>query len=152
MADETKKERIDRELKELLEEVRVAIPGAEVLFAFQLGVAFTSRFADLDGIQRAVFFVALLLTAGATALLMAPTAYHRIRFREDDKERMLFSATKMALASLVMLSLALTAVIYLVTDLIYAAPAAPFAAAAAACWFGWFWFGLPLVRRAEDSG
>ena len=94
--DETHKERVNRELSELLDEVRVAIPGAEVLFAFLLGVAFTERFESLTSSQRAVYFAVLLLTAMATALLISPTAHHRLRFRDGDKERMLFTASRLA--------------------------------------------------------
>lgn len=150
-APEGKKERIDRELSELLEEVRVAIPGAEVLFAFLLGIAFTERFESVTSAQRTVYFATLLCTAAATALLMAPTAYHRIRFREHDKEQMLFSATKMAIASLVLLLLAITGVIFLVADLLYSSTAAGIFGATCAAWFGWFWFGLPLFRRIQDA-
>jgi hypothetical protein len=123
---EDHKERIDRELNELLEEVRVAIPGAEVLFAFLLGVAFT-------------------------ALLIAPSAYHRLRFRGGDKERLLVSATRMAVASLLLLALAVSGVVFLVADLLYARGAAMVAGVTTAGWFLWFWFGLPITRRLRDA-
>jgi hypothetical protein len=148
---ETPKDRVDRELRELLEEVRVAIPGAEVLFAFLLGVAFTERFNDVTTAQRAVYFFALLTTATATALLIAPTAYHRLRFRDGDKERMLFSASRMASSALVLLTLAISAVVYLVGDVIYDSTIAAVAGAGVAAWFAWFWFGLPLSRAARDE-
>lgn len=146
---ETEKERIDRELNELLTEVRVAIPGAEVLFAFLLGVAFTERFAAVSSTERVVYFVVLLLTAGATALLIAPTAYHRIRFRDRDKERMLTSATRMILASLGMLVAAISGAVYLVGSVLYSSAVGGAAGAAAVAWFTWFWFGLPLARKAR---
>jgi hypothetical protein len=149
---ETPKDRVDRELHELLEEVRVAIPGAEVLFAFLLGVAFTERFREVTQTQRAVYFFALLSTAAATALLIAPTAYHRLRFRDGDKERMLFSSSRMAGSSLVLLTLAISAVVYLVGDVIYDSTIAGVAGAGVAAWFAWFWFGLPLSRAARDAG
>lgn len=141
------KERLDRELQELLEEVRVAIPGAEVLFAFLLGIAFTNRFTSVTDLQRHTYFTTLLLTAAATALLIAPTAYHRVHFRNHDKERMLFSVTRMVLTALVLLSLAVTGAVFLVADLVYSGPAPAAIAAATAGWFAWFWFGLPLSRR-----
>lgn len=146
------KERIDRELKELLEEVRVAIPGAEVLFAFLLAVAFTERFKEISPTQQAVYFAALLCTAASTALLIAPTAYHRLRFRDGDKERLLFSATRMAIGSLALLLLAVSGTVYLVGDVIYSPPAAGVVAGLTAAWFVWFWFGLPLTRRVADDG
>lgn len=143
--------RIDRELAELLEEVRVAIPGAEVLFAFLLGVAFTERFKELTSMQRNVYFMTLVVTAAATALLIAPTAYHRIRFREGDKERLVVSATRMAIASLVLIMLAIAGTVFLVGDLLYSSPVAGAFGALTAAWFVWFWFGLPLTRRMRDA-
>lgn len=151
MASEDDKERIDRELSELLEEVRVAIPGAEVLFAFLLGVAFTERFKEVTSTQRAVYFATLLLTAAATALLIAPTAYHRLNFREGGKERLLFSATRMAVTSLALLLLAVSGAVYLVGDLLYQSKVAGLAGGLTAAWFVWFWFGLPLTRRVDES-
>jgi hypothetical protein len=148
---EDHKERIDRELNELLEEVRVAIPGAEVLFAFLLGVAFTQRFESITSLQRHVYFATLVMTAAATALLIAPSAYHRLRFRGGDKERLLVSATRMAVASLLLLALAVSGVVFLVADLIYARGAAVVAGVSTAGWFLWFWFGLPLTRRLRQA-
>jgi Family of unknown function (DUF6328) len=150
--DEDDKARIDRELGELLDEIRVVIPGAEVLFAFLLGVAFTERFSDVTTLQRNVYFATLLVTAAATALLIAPTAYHRLHFRDGtrDKEQMLFTVSHLALGSLVMLLFAVTGVVFLVADVIYAArPAALFGSFIAA-WFVWFWFGLPFLRRVKN--
>jgi predicted membrane channel-forming protein YqfA (hemolysin III family) len=151
VASEDDKERIDRELTELLEEVRVAIPGAEVLFAFLLGVAFTERFQEVTSTQRAVYFATLLLTAAATGLLIAPTAYHRLRFRDGDKERLLFSATRMVVTSLALLLFAVAGVVYLVGDVLYESKVAGIAGALTAAWFVWFWFGLPLTRRVADD-
>ena len=145
--DEDKDERVNRELSELLEEVRVAIPGAEVLFAFLLGVAFTETFDKATSLQRSVYFATLLVTAAATALLIAPTAYHRINFRGGDKERLLFSATRMAIASLFLLMLAVAGAVFLVGDVIYDSAVAGIAGGGMAAWFTWFWFVLPLMRR-----
>lgn len=144
---ESRKERVDRELQELLNEVRVAIPGAEVLFAFLLGVAFTERFGDTTTLQRAIYFGALLTTAGSTALLIAPTAHHRLRFRSGDKEELLYRATRLALTALALLAASITAVVFLVGDVLYGSRSAALAGAFIAAWFSWFWFGLPLLRR-----
>jgi hypothetical protein len=146
---ETEKERIDRELGELLEEVRVALPGGEVIFAFLLAVAFSERFESLTSLQRGVYFATLLLVAGGIAMLIAPTAYHRINFRAAGKERLLYSATRMVLASLLFLLLAVTGVVFLVTDLLYGTTAAVLVGAATAAWFLWFWFWFPWARRAD---
>ena len=118
---------VDRELHELLEEIRVAIPGAEVLFAFLLGVAFTNRFAEASTLQRNTYFATLLLTAAATALLIAPSAYHRLHFRDGDKTQLLFTATRMVLASLVLLLFAVAGVVFLVGDVVYSSRAAALA-------------------------
>jgi cation transport ATPase len=146
---ENEQERVNRELSELLEEVRVALPGAEVLFAFLLGVAFTERFTDLTTVQEAVYFATLGCVAAGIALLVAPTAFHRINFREGGKEHLLYSATRMVLASLVLLLLAVTGVVYLVADLVYGSAAAAVAALVTAAWFVWFWFALPVLARRE---
>lgn len=149
-SEEDPKARIDRELSELLEEVRVAIPGAEVLFAFLLGVAFTERFASVTSSQRNVYFATLLLTAAATCLLIAPTAYHRVHFRDGGKEKLLYSATRMVLASLILLMLAVSGVVFLVADVLYSSQIAGAAGGATAAWFLWFWFGLPIMRRLRE--
>jgi len=89
MAEETHEERVNRELIELLNELRVALPGVQVLFAFLLAVPFTQRFAETTELQRDTFMVALLSTLAGSVFLIAPTAYHRIRFRDRDKEALL---------------------------------------------------------------
>jgi Family of unknown function (DUF6328) len=86
--DEDVKERLEREHTELLEELRALIPGAQVLFGFLLAIRFTSPFTDLNTVQRDVYYATLLSTAVALVLLLAPSAYHRLRFREGDKDVM----------------------------------------------------------------
>jgi hypothetical protein len=147
VAEESKDERLDRELIELLNELRVALPGVQVLFAFLLAVPFTQRFERLTAVQEDVFFAAFLCTAVATALLIAPSAYHRLRWREHDKEHMLQMSNRLAIAGTVFLAAAIIAVVYLVTDLIFGLAATLVATLLAAVLFGWLWYGLPLVRR-----
>jgi hypothetical protein len=147
VAEESKDERLDRELIELLNELRVALPGVQVLFAFLLAVPFTQRFERLTAAQQDVFFAAFLCTAVATALLIAPSAYHRLRWREHDKEHMLQLSNRLAIAGTVFLAAAIIAVVYLVTDLIFGLGATLVATLLAAVLFGWLWYGLPLVRR-----
>ncbi len=91
------------------------------------------------------------MTALATALLMAPTAYHRLRFREGDKERMLFTMSRASVAALVLLSLAVSGTIFLVGDVLYDTPVAGAVGAVILGWFVWFWFRLPLVRRSSPN-
>src|SRR5512132_3521469 len=88
-SNESKEERQDRELIELLNELRVALPGVQVLFAFLLGVPFTQRFGQMSELQKDVYFVTFLCAAASTALLIAPSAYHRLEWRQGDKEHLL---------------------------------------------------------------
>jgi Family of unknown function (DUF6328) len=144
---ESKDERLDRELIELLNELRVALPGVQVLFAFLLAVPFSQRFEELTGVQEDVFFAAFLCTGVATALLIAPSAYHRLRWREHDKEQMLRTSNRLAIAGTAFLAAAIVAVVYLVTDLVYGVVTSLIVTIAAAAMFAWLWYALPLVRR-----
>jgi predicted membrane channel-forming protein YqfA (hemolysin III family) len=147
VTEESKDERLDRELIELLNELRVALPGVQVLFAFLLAVPFTQRFERLTAVQKDVFFAAFLCTAVATALLIAPSAYHRLRWRERDKEHMLQLSNQLAIAGTIFLASAVVAVVYLVTDLIFGTAATLVATVLTAALFGWLWYALPLFRR-----
>jgi hypothetical protein len=146
--EEDKAARIDRELIELLNELRVALPGVQVLFAFLLTVPFSQRFTALNDVQRAVYFVAFICAALATALLIAPSSYHRLRFRAHDKERMLFVANRLAIAGMAFVALAVSGVVYLISDLLFGVLAASLVTAGVAGWLVWFWYGLPLTRAA----
>jgi hypothetical protein len=148
--DETKEERLDRELIELLNELRVALPGVQVLFAFLLTVPFTQRFAQVTEMQKNVYFTALLSAAVATVFLIAPSAYHRLRWRQRDKERMLVTANRLSIAGTVFLALAVTASVFVVTDFLFDALSAGLITGLIAGLFCWFWYGLPLVRAARD--
>lgn len=150
-SDENADERLNRELIELLNELRVALPGVQVLFAFLLTVPFSQRFEALDGWQRGVFFVTLFGTAIATALFMAPTAYHRIRFRQGDKERMLRSANRLAIAGLALLAGSMGCAVFLAADLVFGIGFAFLTATTIAAVMAWTWFGLPLSRRVQDG-
>ncbi|HEY3208447.1 MAG TPA: DUF6328 family protein [Actinomycetota bacterium] len=151
MPDEDPKERIDRELIELLNELRVALPGVQVLFAFLLILPFSQGFSRVTSGQRAVYFGSFVCTAVATALFIAPSSYHRLQFRQRDKERMLFSANKMAIAGTVFLALAIVGVVFVITDFLYHLLWAAVATALVAGWFSWFWYGLPLLRRVSSE-
>src|SRR3712207_6753340 len=94
---EDRQARTARELIELLNELRVALPGVQVLFAFLLTVPFAQRFAQITATQKKVYFASVLCVALATAFLIAPTAYHRIQFRERDKEQMLITSNHFAI-------------------------------------------------------
>jgi Family of unknown function (DUF6328) len=143
------KDDLDRELIELLNELRVALPGVQVLFAFLLAVPFATGWQRVTNFQRDVFFVAFLCTTAATILLIAPSTYHRLRWREHDKEHMLVTANRLTIAGSVFLALAMISVVLLITDLLFSVGWAIVATALVAFGFGWFWYGLALVRRAE---
>jgi len=140
---------LNRELIELLNELRVALPGVQVLFAFLLAVPFATGWQRVTNFQRDAFFVAFLCTTAATILLIAPSTYHRLRWREHDKEHMLVTANRLTIAGSVFLALAMISVVLLITDLLFSVGWAIVATALVAFGFGWFWYGLALLRRAE---
>src|SRR5213592_1583011 len=114
--NETDVERLDRNLGELLQELRVALPGVQVLFAFLLTIPFNQRFALLTTAQERIYLATLLSTTIAAVLLIAPTAYHRLTFRKQQKERLVFVANRLAIVGLGFLAVAMTGVVLLVTD------------------------------------
>ena len=149
MAEESHEERVNRELIELLNELRVALPGVQVLFAFLLAVPFTQRFAETTDLQRDAFMVALLSTLAGSVFLIAPSAYHRIRFRDRDKEALLQISNVFAIVGMVFLAIGMTSVVFLVTDMIFKAPVTAVVTALTAGLFALVWFVLPLVRKAS---
>ena len=140
----------DRELIELLNELRVALPGVQVLFAFLLVVPFSQGFVRVTSGQKGVYFAAFLCTTVATVLLIAPTTYHRLRWRQHDKEQMLATSNKYVIVGTSFLALAMCCVVYFITSFLYGGPA-PFVTGAIAGTFAWLWFGLPLYRQAKDG-
>jgi hypothetical protein len=148
--DEDDKERRDRELIELLNELRVVLPGVQVLFAFLLTVPFSNGFSRMTDLQRNVYFVAFLNTTIATVLLIAPSTYHRLQFRRGDKERMLFTANRLTIVGTGFLAVAITASVFVITDVLFHASwAAAITGGTAAFAFG-MWYALPLYRRAQE--
>jgi hypothetical protein len=150
-ANEDRGERINRELIELLNELRVALPGVQVLFAFLLAVPFTQRFPEATNFQRALFLVTLLLTAISAALLIAPSAYHRLHFRQHNKEELLVTSNRLAIAGLGVLAFAMIGAIVLVTDVLYGALATTCVGIASTAVFGWLWAVMPLRRRSQQA-
>src|SRR5438477_6377834 len=137
-------QRRDRELIELLNELRVALPGVQVLFAFLLAVPFANGFPKLGRLDRDIFFVAFIATALSTVLLIAPSSYHRLRWRQHDKERLLKVSNNLTIAGLACLAVAITSTVFVITDfLFHRAWAATFAAIVGAA-FLLLWYGLPL--------
>src|SRR5919199_1598292 len=144
---ESERERENRELIELLNELRVVLPGVQVLFAFLLTLPFSSGFKTTTSLQRAVFFPAFLATAAASGLLIAPSAYHRLRFRSHDKLRLLMTSNRLAITGMGLLAVALSLATFVVTDVLFHSAVASAVAAATMAWLAWFWYGLPLSRR-----
>jgi hypothetical protein len=148
---ESPPERHHRELIELLNELRVALPGVQVLFAFLLAVPFSAGYNRITSFQKDVFFVTLCATAISTACFIVPTAYHRINFRQREKERILLTSNKFSVAGLMFLAISMIGVVVLITDVIYSDTAAVVAGVSAALLFGGLWALLPIVRREDDG-
>jgi glucan phosphoethanolaminetransferase (alkaline phosphatase superfamily) len=144
---ERKDERLDRELIELLNELRVALPGVQVLFAFLLGVPFTQRFGQVSELQQDVYFITFLCAAASTALLIAPSAYHRLEWRQGDKEHLLVVSNRLAIAGTALLALSIVGTVFVVTDMLFDVTSAAVLAVVTAAFFGWLWYALPLLRR-----
>jgi VIT1/CCC1 family predicted Fe2+/Mn2+ transporter len=149
--DETEEERLDRNLGELLQELRVALPGVQVLFAFLLAVPFQKGFEEVTSFQKDVYFATLILTAISATMLISPSAYHRITFRYQQKRRLVYYANRFAIVGLAFLALAMTGAILLITDVLFSTAAAAVTAALALSFFSFFWFGIPLERRLKLS-
>jgi len=150
VAEETHEERVNRELIELLNELRVALPGVQVLFAFLLAVPFSQRFEQTTDLQRDTFMVALLSTLAGSVFLIAPSAYHRIRFRDRDKEALLRISNTFAIVGMVFLAIGMTSVVFLVTDMIFKGLVTTVVTSVTAGLFALVWFVLPLVRKSQD--
>jgi hypothetical protein len=139
---ESPKERHDRELIELLNELRVALPGVQVLFAFLLAVPFANGWDRVNSFQRDVFFVAFIATAISSALFIAPSAYHRLRWRVEDKGKIVSLSNDLAIGGLFFLAVSIVAVVLLVTDFIFSRTTAIATTLAVALVFFVLWYGL----------
>jgi hypothetical protein len=144
---ETESERLDRNLGELLGELRVALPGVQVLFAFLLVVPFNQRFANVSSFDKTVYFVTLLCTTAASLFLIAPTVHHRITFRMQDKEHIVLVANRLAIVGLGFLAVAMTGVILLVTDFLFGTGTTVATTALVASAFALLWYAIPIRRR-----
>jgi hypothetical protein len=145
--DESEAERDDRNLAELLQELRVVGLGVQVLFGFLLSLPFTTRFTRLSHDQRGLYVASLVLAAVATALLVGPVAYHRLVFRRGQKESLVRSASVMEILGLITVGLAVSAAVLLVTSYVVGNPAAALISVFVFCVFGILWFAFPLARR-----
>ena len=148
--DESPKERVDRELGELLEETRVALPGVEILFGFLILLPFSQGFEEISGLERALYLASLVATSAALTLLVATTNQHRLRFRTVDKEQLLFLANRFLIGASVLMAVALAFAVYLAVEAVLGGTIAALIAAVNAGWVAWFWFGFPLWLRMRE--
>jgi hypothetical protein len=146
---ESARERLNRELIELLNELRVALPGVQVLFAFLLAIPFANRFPKLSELDRDVYFAALVATVLSTALLITPTAYHRFVFRHHDKEQLVETSNTLIIAGVGLLAVAMTCSVFVITDFLFSWAVTAAVTALTAFVFGGLWYALPLSRRTD---
>ena len=149
---ESEKERVDRELIEFLNEVRVVLPGVQVLFAFLLTLPFTGKFGTLDPGQKIAYQIAFYAIALAAVLMISPTALHRLRFRQGDKEYILKASNVMILLGLGALAIGMVSTVWLVSELLFEQGTANAIAVAALIVVIGMWFVLPLSRRFAGRG
>jgi uncharacterized protein DUF6328 len=142
--NELPKARHDRELIELLNELRVALPGVQVLFAFMLTVPFSNGWKNVTAFQKDVFFIAFISTAVSSALLIAPSSYHRLRWRVEDKGRIVRISNRLTIAGLLALAVSVATVVLLVADYIFSRTTAIATTAAITAVYVSLWYGLPL--------
>jgi amino acid transporter len=149
--EETPKERADRELIELLNELRVVLPGVTVLFAFLLAVPFAKGWPKVTQFERDVFLVAFVATGTSVAFLTAPSSYHRLRFRAGNKERIVRYGSRLAIAGIVAFAVALEAVVLLVFDYVVGSGAAIAATVGFTLFLIVLWYGLPLYGKLRED-
>jgi hypothetical protein len=150
--NETEAERLDRNLIELLQELRVASIGVQFLFAFLLVVPFQQGWTHVTDFEERVYYVDLLLTAMAGICMMGPVARHRLRFRDQDKEWIVKSSHKYAIAGLVCLALAIGGTVFLISHVVFSTALAVVATSLILLSIAWIWFGAPLQRQLQGRG
>jgi Family of unknown function (DUF6328) len=153
--DRSKEERKrDRQMMELLNELRVALPGVQILFAFLLTVPFSARYGDLSFFQRDVYYGTLICTALSTACLIAPSSAHRLRFHQSERAWIIESANTLSIAGLVFLSLAIVGAVLLITDMMFDGARVIVYSGAVCLVVVSLWFLRPLLRhvRGLSSG
>ena len=147
-------EKRDRQMLELLNELRVALPGVQILFAFLLTVPFSARYGDLSLFQRDVYYVTLIATALCTTCLIAPSAAHRIRFHKNDRAWIIETANTLTIAGLVFLTVAMGGAVLLITDMLFDGARVWIYSGALWAVIALLWFIRPLQRtlRGVSSG
>jgi hypothetical protein len=148
---ESRGERLDRELMELLQELRVMIPGVQVLLAFLLTAPFQQRFAQLQGSLRNAFFASIACATLATACLIAPSAHHRLRWRAGEKESLLRIGNQLAIVGTVFLAVAIVLAVYVVTNVLFTTDLALWTGLGFLVVFAGLWYVLPLAWRPSPD-
>ena len=151
MKGERPAEELDQEYSELLSELRVVLPGVQLLAAFLLILPFNAGFDELTSGERLVYFVAFVAAVLASVMTIAPSAQHRIRWREGDKEALLATANRLTIAGAAALAVSLTGSVFLVGQVLYKEVVASVVAGAMVVAMIWWWFLQPMVRRAKDG-
>ena len=151
MSDETDQERRNRQLDQLLQETRVVMPGVQFLFAFLLAVAFQQGFAQTTDFQRDVYLAAVLCSTVAAMCFIAPAAWHRILFEQQDKRHIITVSNRFLLVGVAFLAAAMTLSLVLICDYVFSSTTATVVAVVAGILFAWFWFGAPYLRRARSD-
>ena len=147
---ESDSERIDRNLQEMLGELRVALPGVQVLFAFLLVVPFNQRFGQVTDFQQTVYLVTLLCTTASTICLIAPTAHHRLEFRQQDKEQIVRHGNRIVIIGLGFLAVSMTGAVLLITAYLYSDTTAIIASIGVGVAFAILWYAIPLRRLSQQ--
>jgi hypothetical protein len=144
----------DREWPEFLDEIRVTLPGVQLLFGFLLAAPFSSNFTSMTSGPRLIYFICFLCTTAACAFLVAPSVYHRLHWRRDvhDKEEMIRTCNRLAIAGVSLLAIAMTTAVYVVGRVVSTGLAALVVTVIAALVFFTLWFALPMVRRERERG
>jgi hypothetical protein len=148
--DESQPERLDRNTVELLNELRVAGTGIQVMFAFLLILPFNTGWKRVDGFERTVYFVTLLVVAMAAFLIMAPPIHHRLLFRHGEKPFLIEIGNYMAIGGMVCLGLGFIGILVLISDVVVGGSAPAVVGVLAAAAIAGLWFVLPLARRDEE--
>ncbi len=148
---ESEYDRTARELGELLQELRVALPGVQVLFAFLLTVPFSTRFGSVTPLQEAIFFATLVCTALSAGLLLAPSAHHRLLWRQHAREHRLRVANRFAITGMILLALAMMGTVFVITDVLFGSISASVTAVLIAAFFLYVWFVVPMQYRLNGE-
>jgi len=142
--EESEHERLVRELAELLQELRVVLPGVQVLLAFLLTVPFSARFESVSQLQQTVFFGTLVCAAVSTGLLMAPSAHHRLLWRQQAKEHRLQMANRLTIAGIALLIPGIVGAMFVVSGMLFGSTAATATTAALTILLIYVWFVMPI--------